>query len=751
MKSTFITILLCLITFGKSFSQVSLSGHVSDATSGEMLPGVHVYIQEINKGTATDAKGYFQLDNLPQCPLTIRFSYIGYKTEYYKDTCTTTHEQVNISLHPTIIRQEEVVISAGFSNTQHQNAIQIDFMDNQEAFLQGTSSLNQILTDLPGVDMISKSPGVSQPTIRGLSGSNILVLNNGVRLENFQFSVNHPFMIDEYGNERVEVIKGPASLLYGSDAIGGVINVIKELPAPVNSLKTDFHGRYFSNTQGINSSVGIKSSTNKWHWGIRGSYKNHADYMDGNGDYVPNSRFNSQSMRLFTGLTKSFGTLKLAYDYHKYRLGMTVNPVLALIRERGRNTERWYQNLDNHLITSRNILFLGGMKTELNLGLQVNHRQLIKDPKETMPLVNTTMTTFNYEVKGYHTLIQNLQLISGIQGMYRNNTNNDGENKILPDANLSDIAGFTLLQYKVINNLNLQGGIRYDFRHLDVPLQERGHHSHGEAGHTEEEEHIEMNRNFNNFSGSCGLTWQVTTALLIRSNLASAFRAPNLAELTQAGVHAGRHEEGNPDLIPQRSYEADLSLHIHTHHISFDLSGFRNQINHFIYLSPTGEVENNLPVYQYQQENATLTGGEAGIHYHPAQTSWLHLKATGSYNVAQQENNEHLPFIAPFRGKTELMLKAHKWHTWNDLFFKSEWQVSADQDNPSPFETYTPGYYLINLGFGATRKWKKTTLSWQIAVRNLLNRQYIDHLSTLKPLGMLNPGRDITAGINVSF
>lgn len=157
--------------------------------------------------------------------------------------------------------------------------------------------VNSLVNEFPeNYYFISKVSGVSKPVIRGLSMNDILILNNGVRYENYQYSSHHPLGIDDSGIEDVEVIKGPASLLYGSDAIGGVINFIKEKPASEHSIIGDYTVQLFSNTLGIKNNIGIKGSSGRFFGGIRIGQKTHADFLQGGGEYVPNSRFNEYSI-----------------------------------------------------------------------------------------------------------------------------------------------------------------------------------------------------------------------------------------------------------------------------------------------------------------------------------------------------------------------------------------------------------------------------------------------------------------------
>ena len=199
-------------------------------------------------------------------------------------SCLSVYAQtaaVNDSLKMCSIETEEVVVTGAFPATQHENAVKIDVLKLNPMDVRNTSNFTEVLTRIPGVDMISKGSGVSKPVIRGLSMNDILVLSNGVRYENYQYSSHHPLGIGEGGIEDVEVIKGPASLLYGSDAIGGVINFIKEKPAPQNSVAGDYTLNLFSNSLGMSNNLGIRGATEHLFGGIRVGQQSTADYLMG--------------------------------------------------------------------------------------------------------------------------------------------------------------------------------------------------------------------------------------------------------------------------------------------------------------------------------------------------------------------------------------------------------------------------------------------------------------------------------------
>ena len=211
-----------------------------------------------------------------QRKIKIQFSYIGFSNHI--ETIELKGEKItlNIALKTTAIEAEGIVVSGGYNSTQHENAVKIDLLKLNHAQIKNSPNFMEMITEIPGVDMISKGSGVSKPVIRGLSMNDVLVMNNGVRIENYQYSANHPLGIDNSAIDRIEIIKGPVSVLYGSDAIGGVINLIKEKPAPISSLLGDYNLQLFSNSLGISQNIGVKGTCKNIFGGFRFGHKSHA-------------------------------------------------------------------------------------------------------------------------------------------------------------------------------------------------------------------------------------------------------------------------------------------------------------------------------------------------------------------------------------------------------------------------------------------------------------------------------------------
>jgi len=746
--------ILLVLHFQNLSAQYDVKGKIVD-NEGKALTGANIYMPEFQVGTSTDNEGNYLLQNIKSGKYKFQFSFIGYETIILDAEIIDADETINVELHQSSFQSQEVVISGGRPSTQHDNAIKIETIGVTSIQTSGSPSIMESITQLPGVSMISKGSGVTTPVIRGLSTSNILVLNNGIRMENYQFSAEHPYLIDEFGLEKVEIIKGPASLLYGSDAIGGVLNFIKEKPANTGTVEGDVNLQYFSNTNGLNGNLGLKGSGKKFYWGLRGGLKSHADYLDGNGDFIPNTRFNQNSIKSFMGVNSSSGVFRIFYDYIKMKPGMSVEPVIGLIDERGRKNEMWYQDLDMHMVSSRNTFFLNTFKLEANLAYQYNHRRL--NGNENNPpftLVDAKLNTLNYELKTSYTASEQSNFILAIQGMNQHNKNQDAPEHVLPDYSLNDVSISGLVQHDFIGGIHLQVGLRFDNRFIDVPEQEIHGHDHGGEGGEEEEEEEEifeqLNNYYGNLSGSIGITYDLAEHLLIRGNIASAYRTPNIAELTQDGQHGTRYEMGDRNLDSQRNYEGDLSLHFHSNHFMFDVAGFYNYILQYIYLAPTADTtDHGESIYKYSQNDATLFGFEA-----IAEVVIKHdfrIKGDYSFIRGQQTNGDNLPFIPQNQMDFEIIWNKNDLWKFRSFYMKAGTKIFFDQVFPAPYETYTAGYTLFDAGFGLAINWGKQILNLDIVANNIFDQTYINHLSTLKPLGFYNPGRNISVNLKIPF
>ncbi len=729
-----------------STSQSIVSGRLTSAEDGHTIEGVMVSIPELNRSTISDVNGEFKLEKFPNGHFHVQFSSIGYLTKIIHADFDEEIKKLDVQLEPMYIGSQEVVVSGGAYSTQHENAIKIEILHLNE--LQSTNSLSvmKTLASIPGVDLISKGPGMVSPVIRGLSLSNILVLNNGVRLENYQFSENHPFMIDEQGYERIEIIKGPASLLYGSDAVGGVINFVREKPLPDGKFKGDAGLSFFGNTRGYAGSMGFTASAKGFFYGLRAGTKNHMDFVDGSANRVINSRFGETSVKLNSGYTYKFGKSAVYYDYNLMKLGITNEVSVLEVNNDSRKNELWFQDLSNQMLSVKNNLYLNSYKIDLNFSYQLNIRkehESIIEPVLTE--ANMKLKSYLYELKLFVPTNEKIDFIVGLQGALKKNTNVI-PGHVLPDFNTTDFSIFGLYQQQIGNIFHLQAGLRYDIRTIFVPEQERAAHDNHEV----HEIIHELRHDYSNLSGSVGATYKLNKDVLIRFNYATAYRTPNVAELVQDGLHENRYEQGMRDLVSQRSHEADLSIHYHSKYATFDFSAFYNHMNDYIYIAPTADTSaEGFKIYRYTQDPARIYGMESGIAFQPVK--WFDYKLTYTSLIGEKLNGDPLPFIPQNKINSYISLKYSKLKLIKEIWLNLASIYAFRQQNPALFETETSDYLIFDLVLGLKISLIKNDANITLGIQNVFDKAYYDHLSSLKEIGYYTMGRSFNISLKIQF
>ncbi|QBZ96942.1 TonB-dependent receptor [Flavobacterium sangjuense] len=732
MKSIYIALLMGFSLVATA--QNKIVGTVSDKDN-KALPNVIVSIPEIHKETITDVDGNYVLSNLPNGTFKLSFSFVGYATKLISVTISEKEVVQNMTLEDNIIHMDEVIVSTAFNKLQSQNVMKVEHESVKSLQQKGAATLVEGLAKIPGVSQVSTGTSIGKPVIRGLSGNRVLVYSQGVRLENQQFGEEHGLGLNDAGVESVEVIKGPASLLYGSDALGGVLYFNPEKFANPKEFKADFSQRVFSNTLGSNTSLGLKSSTENWKFLVRGSFNTHADYQIPDGDRVTNTRFNETDLKTGIGYSNSKFSSVFRYNFNKLDLGIPENGIGK--QSTSHSTIYPKQAVDNHILSLHNNFYFKNSKLDADLGYIFNDRSEFEDSNAAS--LHMKLRTFNYDLKYYLPKFGKLETIVGVQGMHQTNTNS-GEELLIPDAATNDFGVFGTVNYEFGKNV-LQAGLRFDNRQVSS----EAHGIPGNEGYFEA-----VDKSFDSFNASLGYKMHLADDFTLRLNIASGFRAPNLAELTSNGVHEGsnRYEIGNSALDNEQNLQTDLNLEYKSSHFELFANGFYNHINNYIFISPNGNVIDGNNVYDYVQANAKLYGGETGIHFHPHPVDWLHYTSSFETVIGKKDNGSNLPLIPAnkwnntFKGEFEVK----NW--WKEGFATLNIESTFAQNNNSEFETRTNDYTLLNLGLGGKITFRKTTFNFNLNANNLFDKTYVSHLSRLKTDGIPNIGRNIVLGIN---
>lgn len=718
-------------------AQNKISGTITDKEN-EPIKGVSVFISDLHKSSSTDENGKYSVTNLPLGNIRIAISALGFITQNKTITVQNGENKLDVILEPTMFQMDEVIVATAFNKLQSQNVMKVEQESMKSLQQKGTSTLIEGLATIPGVSQVSTGTSIGKPVIRGLSGNRVLVYSQGVRMENQQFGDEHGLGLNDAGVESVEVIKGPASLLYGSDALGGVLYFNPEKFAKTNTFQGDFSQKLFSNTLGSNTSLGLKIATENWKYLVRGSYNVHSDYKISDGNRVTNTRYNEQDFKTGIGYSNSHFSSILRYNYNKLDLGIPENGIAE--QTTNHTTDYPKQGVFNHLLSLNSTIFLKNSKLDIDLGYISNDRSEFEDSE--IANLHMKLKTLNYDLKYHLPNIGNVESIFGIQGMHQTNLNS-GIEFLIPDAATNDFGVFGTSNYEWKANV-FQAGIRFDNRNISSE-------SHGIPGNEGSFEAI--NKTFNSINTSLGYKTNLAENLTLRLNLASGFRAPNLAELTSNGVHQGtnRYEIGNSNLKTEQNVQTDLNFEYKNSHFEFFANGFYNHINNYIYTNPSGLIIAGNDVFNYIQNNASLYGGEIGLHFHPHPLDWLHFESSFESVTGKKQNGDFLPLI-PANNWNNTLRAEFKIKNWlKDGFATLNVSDTFNQDNVSGFETKSNGYTLVNFGIGGDLKFGKTAFNIHLNGNNLLNKSYIAHLSRLKTDGIPNIGRNIVLGINFNI
>lgn len=762
-----LVILLAVFTFSSTFAAdvAQLSGKIIDAQTKSPLPGATIAIPDLRVSAVTNQDGVFTLKNIPaRGQFLVQISYIGYKT-ITQAVDFANPGTLEFALQQSVIEGREIVITGSASSSDNRkNSTSVATVSKADLLYHPSTNLIDALSRVPGVSQVTTGPAISKPVIRGLSYNRVVTLNNGVKQQGQQWGDEHGIEIDQYSADHVEILRGPASLMYGSDALGGVINILDGLPAPEGTLKGEFLTNYATNNGLTGNSLMLQGNENGLVYKVRGSYKNAYSYKTPT-EYVPNSGFNETNFEGQIGLNKKWGYAHLDASSFKTNIGFynpARNEAGQLVDEDGnpfsdaQNKDRTLafpkQDIRHYKIALNSNILLGEGSLKATLGYQHNLRRELETEGEG-PALFLNSYTYSYDVKYSFKQVNGWAPVVGVSGEYMHSLNTTGEEKLIPDFDSQAFGAFGYVK-KTWDNDTFNAGIRFDYRKMT-----------GKEFHDEHADFGAFTNKFSHVSGALGYTHEFNDAFSFKANAGSAFRAPNVAELASNGVHEGvfRYEVGNPDLKPEQSYQFDASFDYQNQYVNASLGGFANIINNYIYYDTNGQTKlvegREYPVYNFVQDNAFLRGIEASLTLHPV--SFIHFENSFAYTRAtNRTTKESLPFIPAATLRNELRFEpsiagtSHSYVSVGiDNFFK---QTKIDS-----FEQASSGYTLLNAAIGTTLKLSKSQdITLYVAGKNLLNKAYYDHLSRFKPgrlsdedptLGIYNMGRNITFGVNIPF
>ena len=772
----------------------TVRGTVRDAQN-RPVPYASVALPERQQGATADAAGTFALSRLAAGPARLVASAVGY--EKVEQTITLTEGQtteVSLSLPGAAALREVIVTGVSRATELRRSPVPVAALSRRDINLNASGNIiDAAVKGVPGLDAVTTGPNISKPFIRGLGYNRVLTLYDGMRQEGQQWGDEHGLEVDQYDIDRVEVVKGPASLIYGSDAVAGVVNLLPRRPSgPAGRLQGEALSEYQTNNNLLGNSLALSYHQNGWQVAGRGSARLARAYRNAVDGRVFGTAFRELNTTLSAGREGSWGSSRLAATLYENQQEIPDGSRDSLSRRFTRqifdgsqddvknrplvgdadlSTYRinpLSQRIQHYRLLNNNRFRLGSGGGELHtlLGWQRNVRREFTHPTApAQAALHLQLTTLNYDVRYAAPTWWGIETTLGINGMRQLNRSGDATDFAIPDYNLFDLGGYGHLK-KTFGKLDLSGGLRYDSRWLSWndfytgtdPATGFGRRVSRAAAGGAAPQFAAFGRRYRGVSASAGASYAFSDKLVLRANLARGYRAPNITEVGSNGLDPGAHIVylGNRTFSPEFSFQQDVGLNAYLPDAELGVAVFNNQLTNYIYQArlvdaqgePVVIVPGNL-TYQYQQSRARLYGAEATAQLHPRALPGLTLNASLAYVTGLNQNARllerqgeparYLPLIPPLHTRAELRYTARRrFGPLAGSYLRAVADTYAAQNRfyaVDNTETATSGYTLVGLGLGTTLVSggsKKERAQLFVQLDNAFNVAYQSHLNRLK-------------------
>ena len=711
-----------------------LQGNIVEAATGDPIPGATIIIQETGHGTAADSNGVFEFNEVPKgsYSLTVRavgFSEIKRSIDHPEDGFLT------IEMMTDVIQSDDVIVTSSplGRSIQYQPAQAL----NKEALQQKAApSLGEILDGNPGVSTRSFGSAPSRPVIRGLDGDRVLVLQNGERMGDLSgTAVDHAVSLDPLSMERVEVIRGPASLLYGSSAIGGVVNMFS------NDMPRDWDlgpsGSLATHAATVNDMAAGLARVQ--YGGDKFAATGRMIYRDGGDLRTPEGRLPDTSINNI-----SYGT-GVGYRSGNFETGLSLsgmNYTYGLPEAINDPNENVEILMNRNNLQSVSTMKMNSFFELAELRIQYSdyaHQEIESEINPDGSVEEDLEISFNQQTVSSSLLLRHKPIgrFEGALGLSMNYSQLavGGDEALTPDADSYFLAGYLYEEIRLNSVLNIKTGARLEFKETFVKTNEL----FNDADEFEDRSDLI-------FAGAVGMNYTPNRNWEAGFQIARAFRTPGIEELYSNAPHlaAGSFDVGEPTLDNEISIGTDLFLNYRSSRLQGELSLYINRINDFVNFSPTGEIDepSGLPVFEYGSTDALFYGFE--LQTNIVFTEQLRAGVGFDYVRGRERVGEQndLPFIPPFRTHLSMMYDTSDWWVGPRL------RVANTQDRVAPNEDSTNGYLLVGMDAGYRFG---HGVSFTLRVDNLLNESYRDHLSRVEDRNNPMPARNINAMLRWEF
>jgi len=686
--------------------------------------------------------------------------------------CRAQNEAMHQASKDSTSLEAVTVTETYLSRTPIAQTLGLQYIKRENLLLHQGNTFMNTLEKLPGISTINTGVGISKPVIRGMSLNRVIVNEYGIKQEGQQWGLDHGLELDQYNVDRVEVIKGPVSVLYGSDGLGGVVNILPAYIPGNDTFQTELINTYKSNNDLLGWSGKVLYNKNGYYITARATYQDYASYkvpaesFSYNGYTLPiyNKRLKNTGGKEFnfslrTGLRKKWGTTSFYLSHFQQKAGFFVGafgvPRAYQLNDNGdyRHLGLPYQQIGHTKLIANTTIFLNKARIEADLGFQLNNRRELSPPhahgygpatqgNEALAL---TLYTLSGNIRYVYNANERWSSTSGLSILQQQNIR-DGYEFLIPSFNSLQAGLYNFTEYRPLKNLLFNAGIRMDYgRQKAMASFITSYDSSGAAtGQTNRSTAID--RTYYKVSGSAGTAWQLNPRQKITFNLGSAYRMPVMAELTANGVHHGtfRHEMGDSSIKAEQGYMADAGFNFNTKQLTIQFTPFVNYFSNYIYLSPSARFS-PLPdagqIYRYMGAKALFAGAELHTDWH-IKEGWNNTFSAEYVWNKNLENSLGLPFTPPFS-----ILEAISWQPrlkQQQLFeattFSLSGQYFAAQKRVDRNEAPTPGYFLLNFSAANTFHISEHRITLFIQLRNITNAVYMNNMSRYRVLNLPEQG-----------
>lgn len=745
-----------------------VSGHILRTGSQEKLPGVTLFIKETGRYILSDSTGAYKVDSL--CPGTYTLvltatGYEPYESHIVVDgagagkgrragkggsTDNTRDVHRDLWLHPDT-RQLQTVQVLGEKKTDIHTAATAQ-LSGQQLFQASGQTLGESLKSVPGLNSIQTGPSISKPVIHGLHSNRILILNNGVRQEGQQWGTEHAPEIDPFIADRITIIKGAASVRYGSDALVGVLLVEPRGLHPEKDLEGEANMVAGTNGRsgGMSALFQGKGPFDGFSWRAQGTLKKAGNFSTAH-YYLKNTGLEEEDFSLTAGYKKGhFGTEAYYSQFHNKvgifegsHVGNVADLDSAFKRSRpitpsyfSYDIARTYQQITHKLLkVSSSYTFHNGGKIEAQFSDQRNKRDEydIDLPYSTdpnilkMPQISFQIGTQSLDLLYHAPARHNFSGMYGISGFTQGNVFR-GIRYLVPNFRNYNGGAFAIERWSK-DKLTLEAGVRYDYRWLRVY---RINNTTLATYHN--------TSTYQNVTGTIGASYRVNDKLSFTANIGTAWRAPSVNELYIDGIHlsAASYEKGDSSLRSERSYDFTVSGKYESERFLADITLYDNIINDFIYarpsLTPITLISGTYPLFNYTQANVNLKGADAELRYKLLRRLSLDSKIS-LVRGWNKSIHDWLIFMPADRFDNSIRLDLGGWGATRGWYISTGLLTVLKQTRTPPNSDYVPppnGYTLLNASLGFEWPWKKQQLNIDLAGYNLTNVAYRDYLNKFR-------------------